>query len=287
MRLIKLLLASAVFLLMADPGFAQDQKVKFEDWQLEMNKLNQKSSGLQKDIDSLDGEIVKLKQAGVDTDKGYDDTWADIYKAVGTDKAGVEEMKKKLAALEARVNEFAKLNDAGLSQKIKELDSLKAQINENKLDNRYALTEIFNKVNDLVNRVDQLITRGKNYTPPKPKHDTYVVSYGDYLWRISGKRDVYADPFQWLKIYSANRNQIKNPDLIWPKQSFIIPRSVESNEVWVKRGDNLKEISNRVYGTPAKWVKIYNANKSLIDGVNKGGGGSLIYPHTILMVPKD
>jgi nucleoid-associated protein YgaU len=37
-----------------------------------------------------------------------------------------------------------------------------------------------------------------------------------------------------------------------------------------------------VYGSPSNWVKIYNANKSII-----GEDASRIYPHTILIIPRD
>jgi len=46
------------------------------------------------------------------------------------------------------------------------------------------------------------------------KADSYRVIRGDSLWKISGKEKIYNDPLQWLKIYSANRDQISNPDVI-------------------------------------------------------------------------
>jgi len=46
----------------------------------------------------------------------------------------------------------------------------------------------------------------------------------DCLWNIAKKTEIYSDPWQWKKIYLANKNKIKNPDLIYPKQVFKIPR---------------------------------------------------------------
>lgn len=260
----------------------EEVKMKKEDWTNEMNNLGGQQNNLQYQIDSLNKSITGLKDEGSQLDKETEQLWNEIYAAIGTDKAGVDEMKKKLSDLEMRINDYAKESDEALSKKVAELEALKGEVDANKNDKRYALSEIFNKVNDLSNRCEQLIQRGKNYRPPKPAHDTYVVVSGDYLWRISGKRDIYADPFQWMKIYSANRDQIRNPDLIFPRQSFIIPRSAEANEYWVERGDNLKLISQKVYGSPSSWVKIYNANKGII-----GDDATRIYPHTILIIPKD
>ena len=50
---------------------------------------------------------------------------------------------------------------------------------------------------------------------------TYVVVSGDSLSKIA-KRE-YGDAAKWPKIYDANRNLIKNPDLIYPGQELRIP----------------------------------------------------------------
>jgi nucleoid-associated protein YgaU len=61
--------------------------------------------------------------------------------------------------------------------------------------------------------------------------DSYTVVRGDNLWNISGKSDIYGDPYQWPLIYKANRSQIKDPDLILPGQNFAIDRSASSSEI--------------------------------------------------------
>lgn len=283
MKVFNILIVALVLVFGAQLANAQDeQKMKKEDWTNEMNNLNGQQGNLQYQIDSLNKSITGTKEEGDKVNKETEDTWSEIYALLGTDKAGVDAMKKQLADLETRLNDYAKMSDEALSKIVDSLlVPLKNEIDANKKDKRYALTEIFNKVNDLSNRADQLIQRGKNYTPPKPRHDTYVVNIGDYLWRISGKKDVYSDPYQWIKIYSANRDQIRNPDLIYPNQSFTIPRAAEANEYWVERGDYMKGIAQKVYGNPSDWVKIYNANKKII-----GEDASRIYPHTILIIPK-
>jgi nucleoid-associated protein YgaU len=50
---------------------------------------------------------------------------------------------------------------------------------------------------------------------------TYVVVSGDSLSKIA-KRE-YGDAQKWTKIYEANRNLIKDPDLIYPGQELRIP----------------------------------------------------------------
>lgn len=54
----------------------------------------------------------------------------------------------------------------------------------------------------------------------------YTVSKtnpADCLWRIAEKTDVYNDSKLWPRIFEANRNKIKNKNLIYPKQKLKIP----------------------------------------------------------------
>jgi nucleoid-associated protein YgaU len=81
--------------------------------------------------------------------------------------------------------------------------------------------------------------------PPEAKVGVYVVKKGDCLWRISKKTEIYSDPYMWPIIFNANKNnpvqknRIKNPDLIYPKQEFTIPQNPsqdEINKAWKKTG---------------------------------------------------
>lgn len=83
-------------------------------------------------------------------------------------------------------------------------------------------------------------TSRSSSTPPAPKADfsdvtsgssttapdistgkTYTVKSGDSLSKIA--KQVYGDANAWRRIYDANRDKIKNPDLIHPGQEFTIP----------------------------------------------------------------
>ncbi len=50
---------------------------------------------------------------------------------------------------------------------------------------------------------------------------TYVVVAGDSLSKIA--KHFYGDANKWHRIHEANRDQIKNPDLIHPGQKLTIP----------------------------------------------------------------
>jgi len=61
--------------------------------------------------------------------------------------------------------------------------------------------------------------------------DTYEVVRGDNLWNISAKDSIYANPYQWPMIYKANRDKIKDADLIYPGQQFDIDRNGSAADI--------------------------------------------------------
>jgi nucleoid-associated protein YgaU len=59
-----------------------------------------------------------------------------------------------------------------------------------------------------------------------PNINTAIVSRGDNLWRISQR--VYGKGLRYTVIYGANQEQIRNPDLIYPGQVFVLPGDQEA-----------------------------------------------------------
>lgn len=77
----------------------------------------------------------------------------------------------------------------------------------------------------------------KEVAAPVPKADTrkaddsYNVVRGDHLWGISSKSTIYGNPYQWPLIFKANRDKIKDADLIHPGQVFTINRNASQGDV--------------------------------------------------------
>jgi nucleoid-associated protein YgaU len=63
---------------------------------------------------------------------------------------------------------------------------------------------------------------GPETVPSVTTGRTYVVVSGDSLSKIA--KHEYGDAQKWTKIYEANRNLIKDPDLIYPGQELRIPK---------------------------------------------------------------
>jgi nucleoid-associated protein YgaU len=63
----------------------------------------------------------------------------------------------------------------------------------------------------------------KEAAKPKPVDENiYVVKYKDQLTEISKKQ--YGSFIEWKRIYEANKDKIKNPNLIFPGQELVIPK---------------------------------------------------------------
>jgi LysM repeat protein len=58
---------------------------------------------------------------------------------------------------------------------------------------------------------------------------SHTVVYGYTLWDLA--QQYYQDPFDWRRIWEANRTDIADPNLILPGQVFVIPGTEPSAEL--------------------------------------------------------
>lgn len=56
---------------------------------------------------------------------------------------------------------------------------------------------------------------------PRPAVRLLTVQPGNTLWAIA--RETYGDGFLYVRVFSANQDQIRDPDLIYPGQVFTLP----------------------------------------------------------------
>lgn len=258
---------------------AQDcREWKMDEYNAKMADLQKREADAKAEVEKLNGEIAALNQQCEETDKAIAAEWQEIYTALGTNEAGVAEYGNSLDELENKVDALAALSPEELFQRRKEIDQLEEELKQLGANNIGVLSKMQDKIAVIEGKIAQL-----RASLPKADYDEYTVVKGDYLWKISGKEDIYGDPYQWIRIYTYNRDQIKDPNLIYAEQLFKIQRSAADNEYLVVKGDFLQKIASKpeVFGDPTKWTKIYEANSTVIMDKN------LIYPHQVLIIPEN
>jgi len=199
----------SILFLLSITVIAQDEEMTKEEWEAEMTRLKDKKESLTKEISALQNEVNNLKTTQV---QSYEDCMNELYAMVGASKADVDNYRKAVGELEGKI----KRKEGPKVDRQKDLDALKM----NKIS---ALPEFFDKVHNQGQRaLDSWVE--------EVKETNYTVVRGDHLWGIAKKAEHYGNGFAWPMIYKANRDKIKNPDLIYPQQVFSIPKLTEEEK---------------------------------------------------------
>ena len=204
----------SLLLLLSVSMVAQEKKeMTEEEFQAELNRLTQEKVELTKEATELKSQIedLKAKQASL---KSIDDSQSELNALVGATDASIARYRKDVADLEGKIQrKEGSIEDAELA-----LENLQK-------DKISALPEFNEKVNGQMQRQLEAWK-----TAEASKEVNYTVVKGDYLWKIAKKDEFYGNGFAWPVIYKANRDQIKDPDLIYPKQVFKIPNLNEEEK---------------------------------------------------------
>lgn len=275
------LLSVIVILLLGFSTFLfgqEERKIKMDEYRADLAEWQTREANATTRVDELQAEIDDLNNQIADVQGEIDGTWDEIYAMLGTDKEGVDAYRGNLQAIEGEIDGLAALSPEELFRRQDEIDAIEKRIEEAKGSNLAYLTEMENKISELEGKV-----AGLKASVPANIYDQYTVLKGDYLWKIAKKDDIYGDAYQWIRIYCVNKDQIKDPDLIYPDQVFNIARGVGRNEHLVVKGEYLSKIAGcaKMFNDPTKWTKLYEANKDIISDAN------LIYPYQVLTIPSE
>lgn len=205
MKLTKYILSLlSLVLLLSVVSFAQEREMTEEEWQAEMTRLGEKKTSLLNEIDALKSDIDNLnaQKSGLQSPEECID---ELYALVGATTQDVDNFRNAVNELDGKIRR----KEGPKNDRQADLDALKM----NKIS---ALPEFFQKVHvQMQKALDAWVE--------KPDVISYKVVRGDHLWGIAKKKEHYGNAFAWPIIYKANRDQIKDPDLIYPNQVFKVP----------------------------------------------------------------
>jgi nucleoid-associated protein YgaU len=204
---LKLLGVVSLLFLFTVVNFAQEMTT--EQWESEMATYQAKKAALETEINALKSDIDNLKAMNLqDPEECIDE----LYQIVGATRNDVNNYRKAVNELDGKI----KRKEGPKADRQTDLNTLKM----NKIS---ALPEFYNKVQNQIQRdLDNWVEA--------PTDINYSVVKGDCLWNIAKKKEHYGNGFAWPVIYQANRDQIKNPDLIFPNQTFKIPNLTEEEK---------------------------------------------------------
>lgn len=185
---------------------------RIQEWEGKVARLQTQYQATSSEVQQLE---ARLSQLGSDIRRCNEE----LYTLLGATEADIERFRQRLGILEGRVRQYRGLSEDALIERRAEIAALETELNTLRGQKIAVLPEFYNRIIELARDIRGL------YREPKEKKYT-VGTWArdrDCLWNISGKPDIYGDPFQWVKIWQANTDQIRNPDLIYPGQVLRVP----------------------------------------------------------------
>lgn len=227
----------------------QEQDTKIAD-------LQGKYDGLQADVDRTWDEIfAALGKTRADNEayvKELQQLRADASALLSMSPDEIYKRKEELQALKDGLAEMKKNNLSYLSDNeklINEIESLLMQAEEKGkpaepdtysvvrgdhlwkiaglqhiYSDPYAWSRIYTSNTDQIKDPNLIYVNQIFRIPRDVGPNEHLVAKGEFLSKIAGYSNVYGSPFQWQKLYEANKGFIEDPNLIYPYQVLKINR---------------------------------------------------------------
>lgn len=223
------------------PLIAQEEMTR-EEWQAQMTSYKQQQVELEAEIGKLDVEIAGLKEQSSKLDADITACEDALYAMLGVSRTDVAAFDKELNQIENRISELQRMSDAELVNYKDEMLKMDARLKEMAKSKICLIPRYGDRVKSAQNKLAALmssIQKEKTYTVGTWSRDR------DCLWNIAKKKDIYANPWLWPKIWQGNRDLIRDPDIIKPKWVLKIPEGKELSK-------EEKSAANRYYKKKAE-----------------------------------
>ncbi|MCB5230684.1 MAG: LysM peptidoglycan-binding domain-containing protein [Candidatus Cloacimonas sp.] len=259
----------------------QERKVYNQNLEEELIALQQrKADAIANDV-QYKKEIEELRNKLAELNEEYQTVYNRILNSLEITTGDIEAARRKIDEFKRNIDNWNSLSDSELWKNAKAINQTIDEYNSFK---QTAAAKAPDFRNDIVELDRKIVNLEANLKRARPKYyeDSYTVVKGDYLSKIAGYSFIYNDSSKWGIIYRANRDQIKDPNVIKVDQVLKIPRGLP--DTWkVYKGECLWRIAAypEVYGKGSEWPLIYRANQDQIKDPD------LIYPNQIFRIPRD
>lgn len=214
-------------LLLAAPAWAQvtvdpskpDAELTKEEAEIRITEYRAKVADLQRRLESVNNETAQARQSLTKIQADIKSCNDELYALVGASAADVENFRNRLGAIKTRVAEMSRMSDDQLAGMNAEITDLENRLNALRREKIALLPEFYNDIIETARQIKGLRRTGSagTYTVGTWQEDR------DCLWNIAKRETIYGNAQLWPKIWQANTDQIRNPDLIYPGQVLKIP----------------------------------------------------------------
>jgi hypothetical protein len=208
------------------PASKPDEELKCKEADARIQQFSEQNATLKAKLDAVKGDIAKAESDLATAITSMKKCSDDIYALVGASEADVNAFRQRLGQIEGRVRELQRLTQEQLAQRQADVRSVDRDLNVLAQEQVAVLPEFFDRIVSLHGNIQRLYVKNpeKNYVV-----GTWAENR-DCLWNIAGRAEIYADPMLWPRIWQANIEQIKNPDVIQPGWTLKVPANAPLND---------------------------------------------------------
>lgn len=256
-------------------SFGQEE-MTCEEYEARLLSWQQREAAAKATIAEEQANIDNIKAEMEVLDEKIAQIIAQTYQVLGITQADVDRLDQQIQDIMDHINQLKGMTSEQLEFKRDEIDGIEGDIDGLIVWPAAKLPVMKDKIAGLRRALNELRMK----LPKLPR--THTVVKGECLYVISGYAKIYDDPLKWPRIYRANRDKIKDPNLIFPGWVLDIPRGYPSTHT-VIAGEYLSKIASywEIYDNASQWPKIYRANRDQISDPD------LIYPDQVLTIPRD
>ena len=240
--------------LMSIDSFAQkpDHELEKEEAIQRIAEFQSQVLRLTESLNSLDADIEKLEEELELTRISLKECNDALYAMLGVTDMDIQDYRQLLGVIEGKIRSMQRLSDDVLADRQDEVNALADELNALRGNKIACLPEFYNKIVALAKDIRGLYREKKitTYTVGTWAHDR------DCLWNIAGKMDIYGDPFLWPKVWQANTDIIRNPDIIYPGWVLQIPPKADKTDTekkaerkyWRKKHEQMEQVETSIKG---------------------------------------